>query len=91
VVVIWKITPTCADMTRLASESQDRQLSLYERARIRLHFLICVWCERYFKQLYFLRDAAKHSPGHLHEVETPGLTDDAKERMKRVLAEAGKE
>jgi hypothetical protein len=55
---------------------------------MRLHFLICKWCERYRNQLVFLRQAIRRYPDRL-EGETatppPGLSSDAKGRLKQTL------
>jgi hypothetical protein len=68
---IWGLTPNCADMARLASESLDKALPLGLRLRMRLHFLVCVWCARYFKQLKFLRENAPHLEHRA--IDLPGL------------------
>ena len=58
IVWVWNHTPTCAEMSRLASQSLEQPLSLKMRFKMWLHFLICVWCERYYKHLKFLHRAA---------------------------------
>ncbi len=45
-VWVWNHTPTCAEMSRLASLSLDQPPCLKVRIRMRLHCLICVWCGR---------------------------------------------
>lgn len=57
----------CIDATRLASESQDRDLSLPERASLQMHLMICTGCRRFNAQLGVLRQA-------LHRVDA--LSDD---------------
>ena len=47
----------CEGMSRLASESLDRDLGLFEKSTLRLHQLYCRGCHRYGKQLQFLRIA----------------------------------
>jgi hypothetical protein len=76
-------TPRCKDITRLLSASLDRKLPLRQRLGIRLHFLICVWCERYGEHLGWLRRWSHEAPEHAHEK----LSDDARERLKRALRE----
>lgn len=58
VVWVWNHTPNCAEMSKLASQALDRRLPLRLRLKMRLHYLICRWCQRYAKQLRFLRQAA---------------------------------
>ena len=89
-IVGWliRITPPCKDMTRLLSEAMDRPLPFGIRVRMRLHFLICKWCERYKNQLLFLRQALRRNPYEL-ESEIPAsstpLSPEAKDRLKRVI------
>lgn len=89
-IVGWliRLTPTCKDMTQLLSEGMDRPLPLGTRVKIRLHFLICKWCERYKNQLIFLRQAVRRHPEQLEgEAVTPppALSSDAKARLKQTL------
>jgi hypothetical protein len=81
------MTPRCKDITRLLSAAQDRQLSLRERLQVRLHFVICVWCERYGEQLRFLRRRLREAPEHSHEMGCGHLTLEARERIKKTLRE----
>ena len=54
----WNLlTLPCQGMSRLASESLDRDLPLLERSALRLHQSYCGGCGRYGKQLRFLRNA----------------------------------
>ena len=71
VMFIAKHTPKCHDMTRLISESLDRPLPLSMRIRMRIHYFICAWCERYRDQLGFLSKAL-HSGPERDENKTPG-------------------
>ena len=89
-IVGWliRITPSCKDMTRLLSEAMDRPLPLGIRVKMRLHFLICKWCERYKNQLLFLRQALRRNA---YEVEgdvaasSASLSPESKDRLKRVI------
>lgn len=82
--------PSCEAITIMVSESHERSLTRRERIRKWLHFTICEWCARYEKQLALIRSAARDAAG---EAETssaparPGLSEDALERMRRVIAE----
>lgn len=49
----------CKQATRLVSQSQDRELSLPERIRLRFHLFICSGCSNYNKQMAFLRKAMR--------------------------------
>ena len=83
-----RITPSCQDMTRLLSEAMDRPLPPGIRIKMRLHFLICKWCERYKNQLLFLRQALRRKPDDV-EVEPAAsptsLSPEAKDRLKSIL------
>jgi hypothetical protein len=82
-------TPKCREMVRLLSQALDRKLPLMTRVKMRLHFLICVWCERYAKHLHYLRKFGRALPKHTNEVGTPGLPESAKTRIKRTLRDQG--
>lgn len=56
----WK--PTCREVHRLVSEGMDRELSLVERTRMRLHLLVCVACTRFNRQMDLLRRAMRQGP-----------------------------
>lgn len=84
-----RVTPTCREMTRLLSDAMDRPLPWKTRVKMRLHFLICKWCERYKMQLRFLREAVRRHPEQISsdDVTTPTLSSDAKDRLKSRLRE----
>ncbi len=85
IVWVWNHTPNCADMSRLASRSFERPLSLRTRLKMRLHYLICAWCKRYFKQLTFLHEAAPHFAGHAGILPSRGLSAEARQRIMQRL------
>ena len=87
VVWVWNHTPTCAEMSRLASRGLEQPLSLGTRCKMRLHFLICVWCQRYQKHLRLLHRAAPHFDEHLDGVSARGLSAEARQRIKDRLRE----
>ena len=80
---------SCKDVTRLVSESMDRTLPPGKRLGVRLHLLVCRFCERYRRQLLLLREVARH----LSSVEeVPGktfpdtLSPEARERIRGSLS-----
>jgi hypothetical protein len=79
------LSPTCKEATRLQSAAMDRKLSKAERLGLRLHLLLCQWCRRYGAQLKFLRSTAHHCEDHLGPDLPPGLSPEARERIKRRL------
>jgi len=82
---VWNHTLNCAEMSRLASQSLERRLPLSARVKVRLHFLICVWCKRYFKQLKFLHDSAPHFHEHAETLPNRGLSAEARQRIVQRL------
>lgn len=87
VLWVWNHTPTCAEMARLASQSLDEPPSLAVRLRMRLHYRICVWCERYLRHLKFLRRTARRFEVELEAVSHRALSPEARQRMLRRLHE----
>ena len=85
IVWVWNHTPNCAEMSRLASRSFERPLSLRTRLKMRLHYLICAWCKRYFKQLTFLHEAALHFDEHAGILPNHGLSAEARQRIMQRL------
>lgn len=56
---------SCKHATELISQGLDRQLSLGERWRLRLHLLVCIGCRRTQIQFRFLREALRNHPWKL--------------------------
>jgi hypothetical protein len=48
---------SCKEVSQLVSQGLDRRLGWLERARLRLHLLICDGCTNFNKQMQFLRKA----------------------------------
>ncbi len=86
---IWRLLNLpCEGISRLASESLDRDLGLMERIALRSHVLYCKACRRYLRQLERLRFAMRKLAGGLEDgvpSSAPRLPDDVRERIKRVL------
>lgn len=82
--------PTCQELTPVLSQSLERRLTLREQLTLRLHFLICVYCVRYLKQLRFMREALREREARALECDSdasPSLTPEARERLRRALRE----
>jgi hypothetical protein len=58
-----KLLLSCREASRLISEKLDRDLSVPERATLRVHLAICVACTRLTRQFEFLRRAVTQFPG----------------------------
>ena len=85
VVWVWNHTPTCAEMSRLTSRALEQPLTIKTRLKIRLHFVICAWCRRYFEQINFLHTAAPRLGLQLGDLPGRGMPLEAKQRIKLKL------
>jgi hypothetical protein len=80
--------PACKDVTRLASDTMERKLSLRQRFEFKLHLMICSLCMRYVLQLRAMHEIAHQ---HAARMETGAakpsslLSPAARERMKRAM------
>ena len=62
---------SCKQVTRLASERLDRELTLRERMSFRMHLMMCKACSRFDSQMQFMRSAlSRFARG-----DTPGRDD----------------
>jgi anti-sigma factor RsiW len=80
----------CEGMSRLASESLDRELTRGERAALRMHTFYCSACRRYLRQLKLITRALRGLPARLETGEPlpgAGLPDDVRAEIKRALRE----
>src|SRR6516162_5641989 len=88
---VGKHTPKCREVVRILSQSMDSKLPLSMRIKLRLHYLICAWCQRYEKHLHELRKFASSVPDHTDAFSEDTLSPGAKDRMKEVLRKARRE
>jgi len=63
------------------------KLPIATRVKLRFHYLICVWCHRYEKQLGALRKISSSLPEHVDDFCLEALPDSSKERLKQALRE----
>ncbi len=56
------IKPTCREVHRLVSEGMDRELTMVERTRMRVHLMMCKACTRFNGQMGLLRSAMRKGP-----------------------------
>ncbi|SFU45367.1 zf-HC2 domain-containing protein [Pseudoduganella namucuonensis] len=56
------LKPTCREVHRLVSEGMDRDLTMVERTRMRLHLMVCAACTRFDNQMDTLRKAMRGFP-----------------------------
>lgn len=72
-------TPRCREMTRLISMDRDVPVSAVTALRMRMHYKVCVWCERYRDQVALISELSKEFPESDHGA--PGLSGEARERI----------
>ena len=82
--------PTCVEITELLSQSMERSLTVRERLRLRLHFLICDPCSLYERGLHFIRATVRGRASH-DAGSSEGLSPEARQRMKALLAQEPRE
>jgi hypothetical protein len=63
----------------------DKSLPLTMRIKLRIHHLMCSFCERYEKQLKYMRQVAHEFPEKIGEISQAELSEDAKQRMKKAM------
>jgi hypothetical protein len=63
----------------------DKDLPLITRIKLRIHYLMCCFCERYAKQLKYMRTVAREFPEKIGEISDAKLPTEAKERLKKAL------
>jgi len=87
---IWNYTPNCAEMSRLTSRSLDKPLPMRLRLRMRLHRLICIWCQRYSTQLNYLHQTAARFESKHPAAVGLNLSTVARRRItQRIMAAGG--
>ena len=82
--------PTCEDLLPVISQRLDRKISVHQWITLNVHLFVCKWCLDYARQLSFMRDAVRIEADRIDSPEMKdkdSLSSDAKERMKRFLAE----
>lgn len=84
--------PTCRETVSVISQSMERKLSLRERLLLKLHLGICAWCQWYLEHLLTIRNTLRNQPAEPPEINlssNPGLSAEARERLKRNLSMTG--
>ncbi len=80
--------PPCKDTVMVISQSLERPLSLRERTQLKLHLWVCMWCQWYMEHLQIMRNSLRESGPEFPELDapaTPGLSSEARERIKQQL------
>jgi len=74
----------CKEITRMVSESMDRNLPVHQRMGIRIHLLMCKFCSRYRRQLFFIRETLRLHTDQIEDVQ-PSVTlpPETRDRIKQ--------
>lgn len=82
---------SCKEVSRLVSDSLDRELTFRQRVGVRLHLMMCGMCRAYEKQVLLLRNIARLYGKKMTEGETSEghLSEEAKARIKQKLSDDG--
>lgn len=83
-----KIFLTCDEATIFIEKEKAGELSLLSRMRLKIHLLVCKWCEAYYHKVQFLDKVLKDivSSDDDNKQEDKDITD-FKERVKKKLKE----
>lgn len=78
--------PACQQTVETISQSMERQLTLGERFKLKLHLWICVWCQWYLEHLHLIRQTSRAQADKSPETLTSAtLSTEARERIRRRL------
>jgi hypothetical protein len=77
----------CQVMVPIMSQSLERRLGLIEFAKVRLHLLVCAWCERYLNQIKLVRQAVRQRELIAADVNANSakLSEAARQRIAELL------
>ena len=79
--------PACMEIVPLMSQSMERTLTFRERFVLNTHLLICPLCLEHLKKMRgMLRNKVNEEP--LVASDRPGLSPEARERLKAALSKA---
>lgn len=77
---------SCREVARRVSRAMDDPPPLHHRFMIWMHHSMCLYCERFAKQLKLLRILCCNQALYEKSADsTPGLSDDARNRIKNNL------
>ena len=79
----------CKEVSILVSESLDHKLPLGKRVNLWIHLFMCRLCRRFRKDIKYLEKITRRfarEAEHDAADSTIGLSDESRERMKRMIA-----
>jgi len=86
-----KVMITCKEATFLISKKQQDKLSLGEQLKLKMHLLMCKYCQRFLNQVSFITKGIKRMRKKI-EKQSAGisLTAEQKERLRQKIDRAKK-
>lgn len=83
---MFKMMPTCKEVSERVSRSLDEKLTLRERIGVWMHLSMCGLCSMYNKQLDLMNRMFKSMPAQ-DSKEQPffSLSEEARENMKKAV------
>ncbi len=75
---------SCAEASRLTSESLDRNLSASEKMRLNMHTAMCRWCKRNRRQFELIREII-HRHEHTPPTEEESLSVEARTKIDEAV------
>jgi len=64
----------------------DHRLPFITWVRMKLHYIICVWCERYAEQIAFVKHAAHGFAERSANSGTKTISPEKKKRLQAAIA-----
>ncbi len=78
----------CEEISRLASEKLERNLSFVEKIRLRIHFLMCSACRHYDAHITILHKALKIK--RKNTFNAIHLPQDKRKKIEKVLKDSSR-
>ena len=75
----------CKEVTQMASQGLDKDLSFMQRVSLKMHLFMCHTCRNYLKQITFLHQIGRDMDDHIEAHDHHNLSDDAKARIRASL------
>lgn len=87
--IVRLLNCSCEEITRLISESLDRDLPRSQRWAVSLHLLYCKACRRCRRQMRFLQEAVRQCLTDPDASEQPSITlpPEARKRIERAITQ----
>jgi len=81
--------PACKETVETISKLMDRPLTVREKAEVKVHLLVCSWCQWYMEHLQTIRATLRTQQTEASDEKIatmPGMSVEARERLKQKLS-----